>query len=114
MTYEEFDQLFEARVQELRETGKTKGLKYTLGAGDRLANFKACCTQGLTPLMVWEVFFRKHWSSIEYFLKTGQNIGEDICDTHIHDCIMYLHLLEGLVKENRLKELENENLAYSS
>lgn len=109
MTYEQFDELFEKRVNALRETGKTKGLKYTIDTGDRLANFKACCTQGITPLIVWEVFFRKHWSAIEYFLKTGQNIGEDICNTHIHDCIMYLHLLEGLIKES-----QNENLTHPS
>lgn len=100
MTYKQFDDLFEARVEKLRETGKTKGLKYTLGTGNRLANFNSCVS-GITPIQIWEVFFRKHWTSIEYFLQTGKNLGEDICDTHIHDCIMYLFLLEGLIKEKK-------------
>lgn len=84
----------------LRETVQTKGLKYTEGSGDRLANFKKEAAEiGLTPLQVWSVYFGKHLSAIKHYLKTGQNIGEDICDTHIHDCIMYLFLLEGLVKD---------------
>jgi hypothetical protein len=98
MTHKEFDALFDARIAALRETGATKGKKYTLGANDRLINFKTNAS-GLRPEQVWEVFFRKHWSAIEYFLKTGENIGEDICDTHIHDSIMYLILLEGLIKD---------------
>lgn len=104
MTYKEFDKLFESRVEKLKETGKTKGVKYTKGSEDRLVSFKDCVS-GITPLQVWEIFFRKHWSSIEYFLKTGQNIGEDICDTHIHDCIMYLFLLEGLIKDTKTMEI---------
>ena len=105
MTYKEFNELFEARVELLRETGKTKGVKYTVGSDDRLANFRGCVS-GITSLQVWEVLFRKHWCAIEYFLKTGLNMGEDICDTHIHDCIMYLFLLEGLIKEQRLEMME--------
>lgn len=103
MTKLEFSKLFDARIQMLIGTGKTKGVKYTEGSDDRLANFKVLEPR-IPRLIVWEVFFRKHLSSIFYYLKTGQNIGEDICDTHIHDCIMYLLLLEGLIKEIR-----NEN-----
>lgn len=106
MTHQEFNELFEARVEALRETGRTKGTKYTIGRDDRLINFKESVS-GITPLQIWEVFFRKHWSAIEYFLKTGKNYGEDICDTHIHDCIMYLILLEGLIKEDRAAEIAN-------
>jgi len=107
MTYQQFELLFEERVELLRETGRTKGVKYTIGSNDRLANFRNCVS-GVTPIQVWEIFFRKHWNAIEYFLKTGINIGEDICDTHIHDCIMYLFLLEGLILEQRLEGQEKE------
>lgn len=102
MTYEEFDQIFDARIAALRETGQTKGLKYTEATGDRLANFKReAADLGLTPIQVWAVYFGKHLSAVKHFIKTGKNIGEDICDTHIHDCVMYLLLLEGLIKEGR-------------
>jgi hypothetical protein len=105
MTYKEFEELFDKRVAALKETSQTKGRKYTAGSEDRLKNFKGCMPR-LDPLHVWEVFFRKHWTSIEYFLNTGENIGEDICDTHINDCIMYLFLLEGLIREERLVHKE--------
>ena len=105
MTQNEFKKMFAERVEKLQETGRTKGVKYTIGRDDRLINFKESVS-GITPLQCWEVFFRKHWSAIEYFLKTGENIGEDICDTHIHDCIMYLFLLEGLIKELRPKPFD--------
>ena len=101
MTQQEFQKLFDERVAKLIETGKTKGVKYTVSAEDRLVNFKALLPR-MTPFQVWEVFFSKHWSAIQYFLTTGKNTGEDICDTHIHDCIMYLFLLEGLVKETQI------------
>ena len=101
MTYEEFDLLFEARVKALVDTGKTKGLKYTEGTGDRLANFKKeAADADLSPLQVWSIYFGKHLSAIRHYIKTGKNIGEDICDTHIHDCIMYLFLLEALIKDS--------------
>jgi hypothetical protein len=105
MTYEEFDVLFELRVKALRETGKTKGLKYTEGSGDRLDNFKREAEAiGLTPLQVWSVYFGKHLSAAKHYIKTGKNIGEDVCNTHVHDCIMYLFLLEGLIKEQQVNQ----------
>jgi hypothetical protein len=107
MTHEEFDQLFEKRVELLRETGRVKGLKYTQGSGDRLANFtKDAETLGLTSLQIWRVYFHKHFTAIQYFLNSGKNIGEDIINTHVHDCIMYLFLLEGLIKEQRKEETQ--------
>lgn len=109
MTFAEFDQLFESRIKALTETRNTKGRKYTEGDEDRLKNFKDLEPR-VDRLVVWEILFHKHWSAIQYFLKTKQNIGEDICDTHIHDCIMYLHLLEGLIKE---KQLENFSKLHS-
>jgi hypothetical protein len=110
MTPEEFTKMFDARVEALRETGRIKGKKYTVGDVDRFKNFKDLEPR-VSRLVTWEVFFRKHWSAIEYFLKTGENIGEDICDTHIHDCIMYLILLEGLIKEGR--NTTNDAQAYT-
>lgn len=100
MTHEQFNELFESRVEALRETGRTKGKKYTVGANDRLKNFKDLMPR-VSPLQVWDVFFSKHLAAIRYYLATRENIGEDICDTHIHDAIMYLFLLEGLIKESR-------------
>jgi hypothetical protein len=98
MTQADFQKLFDDRVAKLIETGKTKGVKYTVSAEDRLANFKSLLPR-MTPLQVWEVFFSKHWSAIQYYLSTGKNIGEDVRDTHVHDAIMYLFLLDALIKE---------------
>ena len=100
LTYRDFDKLFEARVEKLRETGRTKGRKYTLGTGDRLASFKEEADQiGLTPYQVWHVFFNKHLRVIQLFLFTGHNPGEELAENHLHDCIMYLFLLEALIAE---------------
>ena len=99
MTQTDFQKLFNERIEKLLETDRTKGVKYTVSAEDRFANFKSLEPR-VSSLQVWEVFFSKHWSAIQYFLLTGKNIGEDICDTHIHDCIMYLLLLEGLIKDS--------------
>jgi len=105
MTYEDFSKLFDERVSKLIETGAIKGKKYTEGSGDRLFNFKKEALEAnLTPLQIWSVYFGKHLSAIRYYLRSGENIGEDICDTHIHDCIMYLFLLEGLIREQNPKE----------
>lgn len=98
MTLEEFDNMVRQRVDALKETSQIKGMKYTEGSEDRLTNFKMLEPR-VSRLVVWEVYFKKHLSAIDYFLKTGENIGEDICDAHIHDCIMYLLLLEGLIKD---------------
>lgn len=100
LTYRDFDELFEARVEKLRETGLTKGRKYTLSTGDRLANFKQEAEElGLTPFQVWHVFFNKHVRAVADFCRRGQSIGEELVENHIHDCLMYLFLLEGLIAE---------------
>jgi len=100
LTYKNFDALFEARVEKLRETGLTKGRKYTLSTGDRLANFKQEAEElGLTPFQVWHVFFNKHVRAVADFCRRGQSIGEELVENNIHDCLMYLFLLEGLIDE---------------
>ena len=94
MTYNDFDDLFEARVEKLRETSDTKGVKYTAGSNDRLANFKNCVS-GLTPLQVWEVFFRKHWNAIKYYLKTKQKCHT--CSRHVQTSSnMFIHVQDNL------------------
>ena len=100
--YEEFDKLFEARVEKLREIGRTKGRKYTKHTGDRLCNFKEEAeTLGTTPEKVLHTFYNKHWRAIEDYINNGSDIGEELVENHITDAIMYLFLLEGLIAEKR-------------
>ena len=98
MTHEKFDKLFEARVEKLREIGRTKGHKYA-GDADRLANFKEEGKElDLPPEKVLHVFLNKHLRAIGHYCSTGQNLGEELVENHITDALMYLFLLEGLVK----------------
>ena len=102
MTYEKFDELFEARVEKLREIGRTKGRKYTKHSGDRLGNFKEEAQRlGLSPSEVWHVFFDKHLQAIEDYIRTGESCGPELVENHITDALMYLFLLEALIADER-------------
>lgn len=75
-----------------------KGRDYA-GDADALANFKAAAEQlGVDPNVIWAVYAHKHWSAIMSFVKNGQVESEPI-EGRIHDCILYLFLLLGLIED---------------
>lgn len=99
MTSEEFDLLLrEARARQ-DVILKQKGDDYTRREPDRLSNFKrAGADFGVSPLVVWGIFFKKHLDAIQAFVKTGKAESEAI-EGRFDDAINYLYLGLALVKE---------------
>lgn len=95
-----FNELFEARVEKLREISRTKGVKYSMASGDRLFDFKHEAKEtGLTVSQIWYSKFNKHWTAIRHFLNTSENLGDELVENHITDALMFLFLLEGLIAD---------------
>ena len=83
---------------------KTKGQEYIKHDPDQLANFKRIAESlRVSPLLVWAVYAHKHWDSILSFIKTGVGGSEPIIG-RIDDLGNYLHLLEGLLADERTAE----------
>jgi len=83
----------------------TKGVEYTQGDDDRLANFKrAGESLGLPPLAIWMVYSSKHFDSIQSYVKDAiagkpRLLSEPI-EGRAMDLILYLVLFIGLVMEH--------------
>lgn len=94
---EDIDELFRGCVDIL---GK-KGQDYTVGQNDtdRLYNFReGALKAGVTPRQVWFVYFWKHLTAIERYVKEGRVDSEGI-KGRIQDGINYLALLYKIVCE---------------
>lgn len=98
---------FNALVAKARERQdgllKSKGDDYTRHEADRLSNFKRGAAQiGVSPLVVWAIYFNKHIDAIMAFIKTGKAESEAI-EGRFDDAVNYLYLLEGLLEDERRK-----------
>jgi hypothetical protein len=94
----EFESLMEQHYHDIFHINQAKGHDYA-GDQDALSNFKTAARMlGLTPEQVWGVYFHKHHSAVMTFLKEGQVESEPI-EGRIHDCILYLFLLLGLIED---------------
>lgn len=112
MNAKAFKELLAKIEAEEHETMGTKGFEYTEGRGDadRLTNFKTIAKElGISPFVVWYVYYRKHISSIVTFIKTGETKSTEPLESRIMDARNYLALLRGLYEEYKagdLKEFE--------
>lgn len=98
MTRDEFDQLLDDLFEQVRKINDSKGLEYATH-DDALANFRRRGAElGLSPLQVWGIFYGKHHDAILSYLRRGGTLSEPI-EGRIHDAILYLALLAGLVAE---------------
>jgi hypothetical protein len=69
-----------------------KGNDYTQGDADRLINFKRIAAElGVSPLLVWWVYFKKHIDAIAAYVKTGKIESEPLYGRFI-DAQNYLYL----------------------
>lgn len=102
MTYEEFADCFESRVDLCRRVLVGKNTEYARG-GDKLSNFKkAAAFQGLTPAGALQGMMAKHQVSIVDLigdLEKGINHKQDLWDEKIGDALNYLFLLDAIIKE---------------
>jgi hypothetical protein len=100
MTFQEFDAVSDKIIEEVRKMRDTKGKEYA-GTKDRFDNFNRLAARtGVPREIVWQVYFTKHIDALESFLRTGEVSSNEPIEGRIVDCITYLLLLAGMLKEN--------------
>src|SRR6478609_7179314 len=118
MTNKDFYELMLADFTDCQKIAKSKGLDYTKGSEDALANFKEGAKYfNVDPKQVCGIFMNKHYQAICNYIKTnGQSESEPISE-RIKDMINYLVLLHGLIveeKENSEKYTIKEGDIYNA
>jgi hypothetical protein len=103
MKNEELEKIVDERIGKIRDLLVKKGAEYA--RGDRLSNFKkAGAGQGCTPERALIGMMDKHRVSIYDLvddLEEGLIAPQGVWDEKIGDNIVYLFLLEALVRERR-------------
>lgn len=101
-----FDEVLEARLKKARETLAFKVKEYATEA-DRFHNFRvAGRIAGVTPEKALYGMWLKHIVSVIDIIENPFNLDEALIDEKIGDCVNYLLLLEGLLKERYEKRID--------
>lgn len=102
-----FSQFRDENYAQIAAINDAKGKDYA-GDDDALANFKAAARDlGMTPFQVWAIYHHKHQSAINAFIREGKVESEPI-EGRIHDAILYLFLLLGLIEDAKSSSLEED------
>jgi len=113
MTIEERQKTIKSLMEEALNMAKSKGQEYA-GNEDSLANFKSNAdTLGMTKFQVWAVYFNKHVNAINNSIKTNPlspTVYLEPIRGRIVDAIVYLTLLECLLRENSNTYPKDRNL----
>lgn len=97
MTFEQFDELTDDMIKQVLKMRSTKGQEYANSEADRLKNFTDIAEEcGVSPLVVWQVYFKKHIRAIDSYIKRGEVLSESI-EGRFVDAITYLLLGYGLI-----------------
>lgn len=97
-----FEALCSEHYDMIVHINQTKGKEYARDDDDALANFKRHATElGLRPEQVWAVYASKHWDAIMSYVKLGATVSEESIEGRIHDAILYLFLLLGLITDGQ-------------
>jgi hypothetical protein len=93
----EIDRMLESCVLTLQ----TKGVEYTVGSEDKLANFRGVAQDvGIPMEKAWAVFFNKHLTALQSYIKNGCEVkSNESIHGRIMDLITYLLLFEKLTLE---------------
>ncbi|QYC53975.1 hypothetical protein SEA_NITHYA_54 [Gordonia phage Nithya] len=120
MKSEQFQHLVETTLNDVRQTLHAKGVEYVPGGEeqDRFHNFEisAAFNQQRSTEALWG-FLTKHLVSLSDMVKVDSTDHTmEKWEEKIHDAIIYLILLKGIVKENddnveKLKTKIVENLS---
>lgn len=95
--------LMERTFGQVRALNSSKGREYA-DDDEALRNFYNRADEfGTDPLVVCGIFLGKHLDAIKAYIKTGEVLSEGI-DGRVHDAILYLVLLLGLVEDGRSDE----------
>lgn len=82
MTFDKFSDFENKFLADMGTLLDTKGHDYAGGKApdvDRLGNFKKAAAEiGVSPAVVWFIYFKKHVDSVATFVKTGRNTSEPI------------------------------------
>ena len=98
MTNDEFGKFRERLNAECEELLLKKGSDYS-GMNDRHRNFKeAGASAGVSPLVAWWIFFKKHLDAIATYVREGKVQSEPIQE-RFKDARNYLDLGAALVKD---------------
>lgn len=100
---EQWEQLLEASIAEIRRLATLKGGEYA-GDVDRLANFRRNAQAlGLLPEQVWAVYAGKHWDAISQYCKDlgagKQWPRAESISGRLDDLIVYSLLMKAMVEE---------------
>lgn len=106
MTAKEFENLTMALTDRRNAIVASKRPDYTNDSVDVLANFKETAKRyGITPLQVFGVFFQKHITAIDAYIKNPDRKASEPIPDRIADAINYLELFNALAYE---KEHHND------
>jgi len=98
MQTQRFIAILERRLATTRETFMKKNKEY--GIGDVFHNFKvAARIDNTTPIKALRGFDLKHRVSVQDMVDNPHIVTEAMIDEKIGDCIVYLCILEGLLRE---------------
>lgn len=98
MTHPEFNEIFQQVISELSPLRLEKSEEYA--NEDILYNFKDSAKIGDEDIKsAWWGMQIKHYQSIKAYTKDGKNLPIEKIVSKIRDEIMYLILLEAIIKE---------------
>ncbi len=98
MTTEEFEDILEERLFQIRRTLSAKAAEYA--TDDRLHNFKvAARVNNTTPARALWGMFTKHLVSVIDMVEGRIEPTDKLVDEKVGDMINYLILLEAVLKE---------------
>lgn len=95
MTNKKFEEIRQVLDTECVTLLTTKGREYANGK-DRLSNFKEI--EGVDPLLVWYIFFKKHVNAIEFAVKNKKTLSESM-HSRFMDARNYIDLGFALMVE---------------
>lgn len=100
MTRDDFNKYIATFTEERRKIQMTKGEAYS-GKEDALDNFKRNARKnGVSPLVVWNVYFSKHLDAIDSYIR-GEYSDTEPIEGRFMDAINYLELGYGLMIEKQ-------------
>lgn len=106
MTVEQFMKHVEERQGVIYETLGKGYAEYTEGAGP-FGNFIIGAERtGMPRNLVWLVYAHKHFEGICRYLRNGK-VQRETIQSRIVDLQAYLHLLDGMLREDEQREKSN-------
>ena len=109
MTNKELESLAVETYEKSLNVMRPKNADYTCGNSEKDALYNFYCISdatGMSPFMVWAVYFLKHCLAVVKYAKSGFVESEGI-EGRIHDIINYSVLLLALIRDKKGK---NDNV----